>query len=85
VAGDDVIAAHINRLRLRLGADVAHPGASGPEPAVGRRVNGTGDIPLKDYLLGLFAPTGSGYGREEGLGIRMQGPVEELVDRGHLD
>ena len=60
------------------------PGAVGEGAALGW-VDGGGDVALEEDAAGLFFRVGAGDGGEEGLGVGVDGVVDDLVGGSELD
>src|SRR5262249_32963253 len=81
MAGRDMAVPVVRRGRLDLLADLRHVPAAGMEPAPGGRIDRAGDIALEDDPLALVAQIRiwDRYRREQGLRVRHDRPLVELV------
>src|SRR6266511_3994156 len=71
--------------RLDLGTDGHGKRTAWVKAAAGGRIQGAGDLAGDDDFLPLFVWMRGQGGGEEGLAIRMQWFVSQLVARAHLD
>ena len=88
VTGEDpVLVSHVAPHGVFPAAGVRRIGAAGTETAAGRGVHGAWHVAFEDDALAfvLYVGIGDRHGREQGLGVRVERVVVQLVARRELD
>jgi hypothetical protein len=81
MASDPMTTTQISEFRIHFVAYIHHPRTASAEVAAFGRVGWTGHISLQDNALAFLLDdrVGNRYGAQQGLSVRMQGIVVDLV------
>src|SRR5258705_12250040 len=84
-AGHEVVATHLNQLRLLVGASRLGDRTARAEAATGRRRDCSGNVSPQRKALATVLRIGNRYRGQQRSGVRMKRVVKYLLTRGDLD